>query len=41
MSVNATVARMIWAGLTIFASASRRGSETSTIAEFGSMVQNG
>ena len=41
MSVNSTVALIICCGLTIFASSSRRGSDTSTMAEFGSMVQNG
>ena len=41
MSVNSTVARMICCGCAIAASASRRGSCTSTMAEFGSIVQNG
>ena len=41
MSVNSTVARMMFAGLSILASASSRASLTSTIEVFGSMVQNG
>jgi hypothetical protein len=41
MSTNSTIALTIRSGLTIAASASMRGSGTSTTPTFGSMVQNG
>jgi len=41
ISTNSTIAGWIFCGLTIAASCARRGSGTSTMPTFGSIVQNG